>query len=112
MFHLDKKPRLGAPAPAPTPVTALTHVTGPAAVHILFVRLAMATTARQALGMPAVVTVDDVYPFFWASWRVMNHDNMTWIISNELHAVASLAEHRLQWAIHALWAELEAAEEM
>jgi len=116
MFRLEKKARLAAPAPAPTTPTTLTHITGPAAVHMLFIRIAFATTAREVLGMPpGSCTPSDVWDFFKPSWRVMHHDNhanVNWIISNNLDDYAVLAEDRLQWAMHAMWAELEAADEM
>jgi hypothetical protein len=119
MFRLEKKARLAAPAPAPTTPTTLTHITGPAAVHMLFIRIAFATTAREVLGMPpsdfASFDSSDVWDCFRASWRVVHHDNhanVNWIISNKLCDYAELAEDRLLWAKKAMWAELLADVEM
>ena len=120
MFRPEKKPRLGAPAPAA--VTALAHVTGPASVHIgpaavhtLFVRLALATNAKETLGMlpDTTFTDGDVWRFFRASWRVLacdNEVNIDWICRNKLQAVADAAEDRLVWARQTLWDELVTAE--
>ena len=120
MFRLEKKPRLGAPAPAPTPaapVTALTHVTGPAAVHTFLVRVLLATSARDVLGMPDTgpTTKDVVWFFFTTSWMVIHKCpkvNMDWIFQHNLQGYARVAQERLFSALDAMRAELSVDEEM
>ena len=106
MFRLEKKPRLGA-----TPVTALSHVTGPAAVHTFFVRVLLATSARDVLGMPDTgPTANDVWFFFTTSWMVIHNyapkANLDWIFQHNLSGYARVAQERLFSAHDAMCAEL------
>jgi hypothetical protein len=109
MFRLEKKPRLGAPA---TPVTALSHVTGPAAVHTFFVRVLFATSARDVLGMPDTgpTTKEVVWFFFTTSWMVIHNyapkANLDWIFQHNLSGYARVAQERLFSAHDAMCAEL------
>ena len=113
MFRLEKKPRLGSLAPAPTPTT-LNHITGPAEVHTLLIRIALANNANEVMDMPDIAfTKDDVWELWCASWEVLyngNHVNVAWVIHHELCEYVEGANNRLQWAKYTLFAE--AAEEM
>ena len=113
MFRLEKKPRLGSPAPAPTPTT-LNHITGPAEVHTLLIRIAQAKNANQVMGMPDITfTKKDVWKLWVASWEVLhkfNHVNVAWVIQHDLDKYVEVAQNRLIWAKYTLYAE--AAEEM
>ena len=112
MFHLEKKPRLGSSAPAPPRITptTLNHITGPATVHALFIRVALATNPKETLGMPdTAFTADDVWWFFQASWWVVyykNKVNIAWIEDHKLCEVMDKAEDRLMWVKEVMWAEL------
>ena len=88
----------------------LSHVTGAAAVHMLFMRVALATTAREVLGMPAAS--EDAWWYFATSWTVLhyaNEVNVAWVLKHKLDDYAYGAEQRLFWAKDAM---IAAAEEM
>ena len=115
-----KRARTGTPEPEPVPpapavtltYAPLSHITGPAAVHMLFMRVALATTAREVLGMPDTdPTAVDVWRSFRSSWRVLypNEVNVAWILEHELGEYAYEAEQRLMSALDEM---LEAAGEM
>jgi hypothetical protein len=113
-----KRARTGTPEPEPAePAVTLTyaplsHITGAAAVHMLFMRVALATTAREVLGMPDTdPTAEDVWRSFGSSWSVLypNEGNIAWILEHKLDDYAYEAEQRLMSALDAM---LAAAGEM
>ena len=105
-----KRARTGTPEPEPAEELTLSHITGAAAVHMLFMRVALATTAREVLGMPAAS--EDAWWHFATSWKVLyyaNKVNIAWILEHKLDEYAYGVEQRLFWAKDAM---IAAAEEM
>ncbi len=112
MFRVMKRARTGTPEPEPAEELTLSHITGAAEVHVLFMRVALATTAREVLGMADTdPTAADVWRSFGSSWRVLypNEANIAWILEHKLDEYAYEAEQRLMSALDAM---LAAAGEM
>ena len=89
---------------APTAQTALTDLSGAAAVHMLFIRVAQATDAAEVLGM-VFLTSEEVWFRFRTSYRALyfNGANIAWIVKHDLFALVYDANERLWWAKEAMW---------
>ena len=104
MFRVTKRARTGTPEPAPAVELTLSHITGAAAVHMLFIRVAQATDAAEVLGM-VFLTSEEVWFRFRTSYRALyfNGANIAWIVKHDLHALVYDANERLWWAKEAMW---------
>ena len=99
MLHLEKKPRLGTPEPAPTPCTTLTPITGALpALHTLLIRVAFASDAFDVLGWQKVTvfTKNDLKSNFMACKAVVE-DGELWYEQHGLWPIVCGLDRRLLW---------------